>query len=238
MNLALVFDLAILLLLVVFAIRGASRGLVLSLCGLVAVLLAFLGGRFVADAGAPVVARYLEPQFAASIERNLEQQIEQTPWTSAPEPDAALPSPDQHPLEDVLEVLKEMGLYQELIATIEKAVAAGMTEAAAGAAAAVAAAIAQSVAYMLIFLVTFVLILVLWTILSHALDLVTRLPGLNFLNRTGGAVLGLLKCCIFLFLCAWVLRYSGTLVPEETVAKTYLLKFFLTTNPIDLILGL
>ena len=48
--------------------------------------------------------------------------------------------------------------------------------------------------------------------------------------------MGLLKGCAILFLCAWVLRYLGSVIPEETVARTYLLKFFLTTNPVTLIL--
>ena len=59
-----------------------------------------------------------------------------------------------------------------------------MTEVAASAAAQVAAAIAESAAYLIIFLLAFVLILLAWKLISHALDLVTRLPGLHFLNKT------------------------------------------------------
>ena len=70
------------------------------------------------------------------------------------------------------------------------------------------------------------------------LNLVARLPGLHTLNRTGGAILGLLKGCAVLFLCAWVLRYLGSVIPEETVEQTHLLKFFMTTNPFTLLGGL
>ena len=64
-----------------------------------------------------------------------------------------------------------------------------------------------------------------------------HLPGLHFLNKTGGALLGLVKGCAILFLCAWVLRYLGKVIPEETVEQTRLLKFFMTTNPVALVLG-
>ena len=54
---------------------------------------------------------------------------------------------------------------------------------------------------------------------------------------TGGAILGLVKGCAILFLCAWVLRCLGKVIPEETVEQTHLLKFFMTTNPVALVLG-
>ena len=72
---AILFDVVILLILAGFALHGASRGLLLSLCGLVAVLVAFIGGNFLADLLAPKVADYLEPKFASAIESRLEEQM-------------------------------------------------------------------------------------------------------------------------------------------------------------------
>lgn len=228
MNAPLLFDLAIVAILAIFALVGASRGLLLSLCGLVAMLVAFIGAGFVADLLAPRVSAYLEPKFAAVIEERLEEQL------------SALPAPDSvqggASAADLIQVLKDMGFYQSAVDAIDKAVERGMTDAVAAAAAAAAASIAGTVAYMLLFVISFVVILVLWTILSHALNLVTKLPGLHALNKTGGALLGLLKGCAILFLCAWVLRYLGSVIPEETVQKTRLLQFFMTTNPVALVL--
>ena len=135
-------------------------------------------------------------------------------------------------------MLRDMGLYEDLVKTIDQAVQDGMTAVAANAAAAVAAAIAQSVAYTVIFTVAFALILIAWKVFSHAVDLVAKLPGLNFLNKTGGAAMGLLKGVVILFLAAWLIQYSGKLIPEETVQQTHLLKFFMTTNPMTLLQGL
>ena len=56
-------------------------------------------------------------------------------------------------------------------------------------------------------------------------------------ETAGGALLGRVKGCIILFLCAWVLRYLGNIIPEEAVTQTRLLKFFMTTNPVTLLLG-
>lgn len=232
MTTAILFDIILLIVLAAFTIHGASRGLLLSLCGLVAVLVAFIGAGILAGALSPKVADYLEPRFASAIEERLDQEIAGS--TVLPDQDLQT---DSIPLTEILNVLKDMGFYQSAVDAVNDAVEQGMTQVAANAAAAVAASIAGTVAYMILFVVFFALILIAWTLISRGLDLVARLPGLHFLNKTGGAILGLVKGCAILFLCAWVLRYLGKVIPEETVEQTHLLKFFMTTNPVALVLG-
>ena len=135
----LIFDIVILLILAVFALLGAKRGLLLSLCGLLAVLVAFIGASAVSDVMAPKVAAYLEPKFAAALEQRLEEQIQSASWQSNGSAGAAgAVTPDDLPLQDVLNVLKDMGFYQSAVDAVDKAVRAGMTEVAASAAAAAA----------------------------------------------------------------------------------------------------
>lgn len=230
----IIYDIVILAVVAFFLWRGASKGLVLSLCGLLAVVVAFVGSSLLASSLAPKIGAALEPKFAAAIEEQLDKQIA----NSVPRPgDTAPAAPEDFPLQDVLEALRGMGLYEDLIGSIDKAVNDGMLDVAASAAAAVAAAIAQSVAYMVVFLICFILIMIAWTLLAHGLDLVTKLPGLNALNKAGGAAIGLVKAVIILFIAAWLLRYSGSFIPEEAVQQTHLLKFFMTTNPMTLITG-
>ena len=139
----LIADGLILAVLLLFALVGAHRGFILSLCGLLAVLVAFVGASFAARTLSPMVADALEPKFASAIEEQLNASIQQQ---VAEEGSAAL-SPDDVPLDGVLNALREMGFYETLINTVDKAVENGMTSVAASAAAAVAAAIAQSAAY-------------------------------------------------------------------------------------------
>lgn len=227
----LIADGLVLAVLLIFACIGARRGLILSLCGLLAFVVAFLGASFAARTLSPVVADALEPRFAAAIEEQLNESIRQ----QAEAGEAAVLSPDDVPLEGVLDALREMGFYETLINTVDRAVESGMTATAASAAAAVAAAIAQSAAYLILFLLGFFLILLAWRLLSRALDLVARLPGLHFLNKTGGALFGLVQGCIILFVAAWLLQFFGQVLPRELVEQTVLLKFFMTTNPFSLV---
>ena len=227
----LIADGLVLAVLLIFACIGARRGLILSLCGLLAFVVAFLGASFAARTLSPVVADALEPKFAAAIEEQLNESIRQ----QAEAGEAAVLSPDDVPLEGVLDALREMGFYETLINTVDRAVESNMTAVAASAAAAVAAAIAQSAAYLILFLLGFFLILLAWRLLSRALDLVARLPGLHFLNKTGGALFGLVQGCIILFVAAWLLQFFGQMLPRELVEQTVLLKFFMTTNPFSLL---
>ena len=213
----LIADGLILAVLLLFALVGAHRGFILSLCGLLAVLVAFVGASFAARTLSPMVADALEPKFASAIEEQLNASIQQQ---VAEEGSAAL-SPDDVPLDGVLNALREMGFYETLINTVDKAVENGMTSVAASAAAAVAAAIAQSAAYLILFLLGFALILIAWKLISHALDL-----------------FGLVQACVLLFVAAWLLQFFGHVLPESLVNQTHLLKFFMTTNPLSLLSGL
>lgn len=229
----LILDLAVLLVLLLFAALGARRGLILSLCGLAALLVAVLGASFTARTLSPMVADALEPRFASAIEAQLNESLQE----QAQEGAAAL-TPEDVPLDGVLNALRDMGFYETLIDRVDQAVEAGMTHAAASAAASVAAAVAQSVAYAVLFLAAFLIILILWKLLSRALDLVARLPGLHFLNKTGGALFGLVQACVLLWIALWALQFWGGVLPADAAQRTHLLAFFMEYDPISLLTGL
>ena len=62
--------------------------------------------------------------------------------------------------------------------------------------------------------------------------------GLHFLNKTGGALLGLLKGCLILFLCAGVVRYLGNILPEEMVGAEPSGPHLFTVDPLSLLFSL
>ncbi|MBS6217045.1 MAG: CvpA family protein [Clostridiales bacterium] len=207
-----------------FLWKGWRKGLILSLCGLLAVLVAFAGAGLAARTLSPAVGQALEPKISQLIEERLEQEL-------APPPAGEDGSAGEDPLSSVLSVLKDLGLYEGLVDSLQHTVEEGMAGAVSAAASA-GAAMAQAIAYRILFLVSFALILALWGWLSRALDLVARLPGLHFLNKTGGAAIGLVKALLVLFLATWLLQSLGHFVPEETVAQTTLLRALVEHNPL------
>lgn len=217
-------DLIVAAVVALFIWKGWRKGLVLSLCGLLAVLVAFAGAGIAARTLSPAVGQALEPKISQLIEERLEEGLSASP-------PAEEVSAGEDPLSDVLSVLKDLGLYENLVDSLQHTVEEGMNGAVSAAASA-GAAMAQSIAYRIIFLVSFTLILALWGWLSRALNLVASLPGLHFLNKTGGAAIGLVKALLVLFLVTWLLQSLGHFVPEETVAQTTLLRALVEHNPL------
>jgi hypothetical protein len=225
----LCYDLIIAVVLVVFLVLGAKRGLILSLCGMAAILVALIGGTIGARALAPQVAASLEPRFAAAIEEQLDQELSD----SLEDGRADF---QEHTLTGILGFLSGVGLYQDLADAVEQAMEQGMTHVAAAAAARIAASLAETVAFPLIFLLFFILILLGWTLLSHLLNLAFRFPVLSTVNRVGGAALGLVKGVVIVFLAVWLLRRFSLLPLPEEQEGTLLLRLFAGVTPLSLFL--
>ena len=233
----MIYDIIIVIVLAALALWGMRRGLILSLCSLVAMLVAFVGALLLANLVAPAVAGALEPRFASSIEAHLEESIKHTEYVGTD--GGVAETPDEVALPGVLEALKELGVPEGILNSIREAAEQGTQTILTDAASYAAAAVAKTIAFAVVFLVGFVLILILWTILSHTLDLVAKLPGLHTLNKAGGLVIGALRGVIILFVCAWLIKrlWSGAFDPE-TVENTCLLRFFMTVNPLEALANL
>ena len=93
------FDILIVALLAFFAWRGASKGLVLSLCGLAAVAVAFFGAQFLSEQFCAPVANIIRPIIAQTF-RGVEPDI------AAAEGEAA------YTLEQLLDCIQEEGLFE------------------------------------------------------------------------------------------------------------------------------
>ena len=228
----LIFDLAILAILALFFWRGYARGLVLTLCSLLAVFVALIGASFLSNALAEPVAKAIEPIVASQIHDTVTSYYQRSPAenTSAEEEDWLA----QLPLEELLEPLKESKFLQGFAETFQKAVDDKAADIVTHAAQALAHFVAVQIARIVIFAVAFFAVLIAWFFFSHTLDLVAHLPVLYTANRWGGGIVGLVKGALVVFIAVWLLRDSY--IPPEAVEQTYLLKFFCTVSPLSFFL--
>lgn len=226
----ILFDVAIAVILLIFLWRGHAKGFILTLCGFLALFVAFIGASFVADLLAPPVAKAIVPM----IESGLHDTIESHYQFAAPESSAAVDSFfDELPLADAIEALQDSALYKSLADAFQSAVDQGVAEVTTNVARAMAEFMAIKIARTVLFLIAFAAILVGWWLLSHALDLAFKLPVLSTLNHWAGAAVGLLKGALLLFIAAWLLKDS--LIPAQAIEHTFLLKFFCTASPLSLL---
>lgn len=234
----LIFDLVIAILLALAVFQGYRRGFVLTLCGFLAVFVAFFGATILSNALAEPVSHAITPVIENQISNSIHETLEEQGYQfEEPQPgqEEETPAPeDQFSLDQILNMMKDSALIQSFSDAIRGAVNEGVVEVTTSAAQTIASYIAQELARMVLFLISFVLVLVAWTLLSRALDLAFRLPVLSTLNHWSGAAVGLLKGGVLLFIACWLLR---ELFPAEVVEQSHLLKFFCTTNPLVLALS-
>ena len=188
LTVSLLLDLVILGLLLYCLIQGLRRGFILTLCSLLAVLLAFLGGWYLATHAAQPLEEKLEPVIlhACSPRRNRRPQIPRSRQTY-----------QANPSENGLFHRFPQSLQDQLTQTTEDWKQATRAE--------LAAAAAGLLARSLLFLAGFFGVLILWLILCHTLNLVAKLPGLHLLNKLLGGLLGLIKGLLLLMVARWIL---------------------------------
>lgn len=220
----LVLDLILLVIVLFFALMGAKRGFVLTLCSLVAVIVALVGANFLADTLTPAVSKAIEPTIETTIQTALESQVQSLQ-------DAAT--------DETLDAIREKGgLYAFVVDAMTGALEQmDLSPTVAQVAAQAATAVAAQLAHGLLFLAAFFLVLLGWTLLSHALDLVAKLPGLSSLNGLLGGVVGLLKGLIIAYIAVWALYTLTGTVSQETAGQTRLFLFLAQHGPLELLMA-
>lgn len=226
----LIFDLIVLGVLIFTVVQGYRKGLVLTLCGFLAIFVAFAGASVLSDALARPISQALTPAVEQGLRDSIGSYYQYTPpQTEGSQADTFFAD---LPLEDALDALEDSALFQGMAEAFAQAVNDGLESVAAGVIRSMAEYVAFQIARTVLFLVCFVLVLAGWIALSRALDLAFRLPVLSTLNQWSGAAVGLIKGCVLLFIACWLLR---GLIPQEAVEHSVLLRFFSTTNPFVLI---
>ena len=205
---AYIFDAAIVVILAFFAWRGAKKGLILTLCGLLGLFVAFFGAQFISTQFHGPVAHIMEPAIYQAI-RGAEPQGEEAdsgdPGLSIPGnmPEKAEP---EYTLDQLLESMKEQGLFAGFSYFLDQAKneASIPSEGGTTVASALADYLANLVAKATLFALSFLLILLIWFLLSHILDLAFHLPILATVNTVGGLLAGLLKAVLIVFVLVWL----------------------------------
>lgn len=235
----LIFDAVIAVLLLIALWRGYRKGFVLTLCGFLAIFVAFIGASLVSNMLAGPVSQAIRPMIESSIQQVVTDQVQTDASSSLPasEDDPSL-TPDENSqdpsLEELLAELSQSKFFRGFAAAIQKSIDQGLVAATANATRIISDYIAQQIAKIVLFIVSFILILVLWYFLSHALDLAFRLPVLSTLNRWSGGILGLLKGALLVFISCQLLK--GSFIPQQAIETTYLLHFFCTISPLSFFL--
>ena len=215
----LIFDLVLLVILLLCVAVGLRKGFILTLCSLLAVVVALVGARFAADQYAPAMTQAIAPRIEAVISDELDRNIDKTVENMTGE------NAKGEGLTGILGILQRGGLYTGAITDIQNAIQSGVHSMSDSVAASMAQNFAQPISWGAVYSLSFSLILLLWYLLSQLLNQVVKLPGLRTFNRVLGGVCGLVKGLIIVSIVSCLILYLG-LLPAELCRDSVFLQFF------------
>lgn len=218
----ILFDLLIVLIILLSAFLGRRKGFILTLCGFLALFVALIGAGVLTNLLAEPLSRLALPF--------VEQALTEALQTSADELAAGAEAAVTATIDQVLVLMEQSQLLRGLSDSVAQAVEQGLLDVTVDAAHSVALYAAEQFTRLILFPIFFLLIMLIWTALSHILDLAFHLPGLNFLNRTAGLLLGLARGVLLVFILCWLLKDSY--LPQTTIDGSFLLPYFCGSNPL------
>ena len=71
------------------------------------------------------------------------------------------------------------------------------------------------------------MILIALTVLGNIPNISFKIPNLDILNDVGGAVMGVAQGVCLLLVFSWAMKFTGLLIPQETVSETFLVPWFM-----------
>jgi len=92
--------------------------------------------------------------------------------------------------------------------------------------------VCETVSFVIGYIIAFILIIILLTVLGNIPNFSFRLPNLDVINDTAGAVLGIVTGVLFCYFITWVMTFTGIILEESKVMDSGLASLFINTNVI------
>ena len=217
MNISVMMDVVIAAVLIIFAAAGWKNGLIRSLVGLAAMILAVVLSAQLSRAAAPeLVDRYLRPATYAAIEERAEE-------LSAGAEVSSMEELRQN-LYQVLEAIPNEFIREHTQGALDSILPPGeplggavrmpLEELGRDMAYAVLDTLVRDVLQSILCTALFAVLSIVFRMIARFFRVVEKLPGVRQLNELGGALVGLGKGLLLVCLVVWALRQTGVITPE------------------------
>ncbi len=221
----LTVDAITVVLLLLFALRGRSRGLVRTLSGILALFLAFWGAGFLAQETSPYLSsKYVEPWIYESIMPSMSQN------TSVP------PSSEAEVTTSLGLALSDLGFTDSLLSSFFNDFVINLSDTVEQIVNSAAHTIGSKLTYALLFLIYFLILYLLLRIVAKFVHLLAKIPGINFFNRTFGFLFGLFFGYLSISAISYILSITGILLSPQLIAETTVLRFIMNFNPLSMMI--
>ena len=222
----LVIELIFIAILIICLWSGYKKGLVMTLGSILIIIVSLFVGDLLSDTFShepvavlrPFVAGYMEGVDGA-IETSLDEVMGDTS--------------DMLSIEDIIELhpeithdlcrlsFEKLGVFPttaEVMATeaLELHEQGGYTISSA-----IVEIMCSKLTYYIGFILFFAITVILLTVLGNLSNISFKIPNMDKLNTIGGAVSGIVVGFLFCAVLAWVLKFAGAILPEETMEGVF-----------------
>ena len=231
----ILFDLA-LVAIVAFAVwRGYKNGLIVTMCGVVAVIMCLFGANIVASIYSEEFTGMLEPFVGGMVDNSVSNVV------SGDNEEGQVITHQNVQKSDVYVVghaaLRQLGIADGAAQRIAKETALEMDTVGQKMSDNLSEKLCKALAFITVFSVVFILLSIIFSAIGNVLNLSFAIPGFETANYIAGAVLGLAKGIIIVLFIACACRYLGLLLSEETIQKTLITEWLINHNLIANIIG-
>ena len=221
---SVLLDLILLAVLAFCVYQGYRKGLILSAAGVLIVILSIWGGGIIAARFQEPITEMLTPVLSWVTDDATDEAARGIGRIS----DVTRPGD----VEAVAgEAYKILGISEKEIGKFTDGVLELMAQSGSTLRTSVAHVFLSKIVHVILYIFGYALVCILLTLLANFVSAVFKLPGLKLLDKTGGSALGLIYGFVFLFAVAFVLRFTGILIDQETISKSVLGNLFVNGNP-------
>lgn len=223
-------DLGLLIVIILCTWGGYKKGLIGSIAGILAIVVALLGGSLLSSTYAHEVVPALEPFVNGYVDSqsNRQQALEKMGYGDSDMSLNDILAADPSLRYDyAYESIRSVGFYQDRAEELADKAVDYSNQTGIDMTTSVVTILCDTITYVGGLTLAFLMILILLIAIANVGNMSFRLPNMENLDEIGGTVLGFIKGFVYCVLFCWILSFFGILIGKDTLAQTTLARFFL-----------
>lgn len=223
-------DLGLLIVIILCTWGGYKKGLIGSIAGILAIVVALLGGSLLSSTYAHEVVPALEPFVNGYVDSqtNRQQALEKMGYgDSDMSLNDILASDPSLRYDYAYESIRSVGFYQDRAEELADKAVDYSEQTGVDMTTSVVTVLCDTITYVGGLTLAFLMILILLIAIANVGNMSFRLPNMENLDEIGGTVLGFIKGFVYCVLFCWILSFFGILIGKDTLGQTTLARFFL-----------
>ncbi len=205
--------------------QGYRKGLILSVCSVLIVIIASWGAGSIAASFADEAAEAVAPVLSWMPDVQIDEAIKEV--TNSYSSDIT----DTDIIAKIsTSAFGKIGMNKAITEALTEKVLTMIKNTEADVRESIANVFLYAVAYFLLLLFSFIVLFAALSLLAHFLSSIFKLPVLNLIDKFGGIAVGLIFGLLIMAVVGWSCRFAGIFVSTTFIEKSGLLKFFMNFN--------